>query len=261
MTEKLGGRKNVAAVAKRAFEAAADGNNWSSFSSKDEAFVDSVFVEAGKEWELVREAHGQEVCRDHGVNLLSPHLAGMLLGKLTTSILKEAYLLGQEVFCHGVNTPPKMISQPIRIRPNRIQNTGNMVGRLLKVPLKELQKSVSGLFMDLPQDISTGKLDPVYHFSSEIQGQLWIANILWVLAGFTFFYMIIGSRRRLSADAESLTTETACASFLILSMRLTGGSGPKGVGLFGIVMPMELISVQLLMILNIRRLIRYLNVC
>ena len=36
--------KNVAAVAKRAFEAAADGNNWSSFSSKDEAFVDSVFV-------------------------------------------------------------------------------------------------------------------------------------------------------------------------------------------------------------------------
>jgi len=202
--------KNVAAVAKRAFEAAADGNDWNTFSSKDEVFVDSAVVEDSKQWKLIREAHGQGGMPRPWSEFIKSSPGRDALGQINNeSILKDAYLAGAGGILSWVEYASGNDIPANKNQAKPDSKHGQYGWEAIESAFKGASKKREWSFYGSSTGYKHWKVkDPVYHFSSEIKGQLWIANILWILAGLTFFYMIIGSRRRLSADAESLTTES-----------------------------------------------------
>ncbi len=203
-------QKNVAAVAKRAFEAAADGHDWSAFSANDEAFLDAAFVGGSDELNLVKKAHNDGGApRPWSEYIQSSAGRGALQRINNENLLKEAYQAGTQ----GVMTWPEYAREndiPANKQEAKPESKHGQYGwESIENAFKGASKKREWAFYGASTGHKHWKVkDPVYHYSSEIKGQMWIANILWAMAVVTFFYMMVGSRRRLSADEDSLTSES-----------------------------------------------------
>ena len=202
-------RKNVAAIAKRAFEAAADGNAWSYYISNDKVFLDAGLPESSDELALVMRAHTEGgKARPWSEYILSSP-GRNALGRIDNEILlKDAYQAGAD----GVLTWREYAREneiPASKEEAGAESKHGQYGwEAIESAFDGASKKREWAFYGPTSGQKEWKAkDPVYHFSSEIKGQFWIAYVLWVMACSTFFWMLISGRRRLSADAESLITE------------------------------------------------------
>lgn len=202
-------RKNVAAIAKRAFEAAADGHGWSDYAQQDEMFLDAALPDASDDLALVRLAHAEGgKPRPWSEYLLSSPGRNAQERINNKALLKQAYQAGAD----GVMTW-REYARENEIPANKEEASpdsryGQYGWEAIENAFQGAAKKREWAFYGQSSGQKGWKVkDPVYHFSSEIAGQLWIAYVLWVMAVVTFFWMLFSGRRRLSADMESLTTE------------------------------------------------------
>lgn len=201
--------KNVAAIAKRAFEAAAQGQEWQAFSITDETLLDAQLPKESDELGLVMGAHeagGQQ--RPWNEYILSSPGRDALKRINNKNLLEEAYQAGAEgvlswrEYASGNDIPANAEEATPESRH------GKYGWEALESAFDGASKKREWAFYGAGTGYKHWKVkDPVYHFSSEIRGQLWIANILWGLAFVTFLWMGFSSRRRLSADVDAVTTE------------------------------------------------------
>jgi hypothetical protein len=199
--------KNVAAIAKRAFEAAAHGQEWQAFSATDETFLDSRLPAAANA--LVMQAHeagGQG--RPWDEYILSSPGRDALKGINNKSLLEDAYQAGAEGILSWREYAIENDIPASKEEATSESRHGQYGWEALKSAFDGASKKREWAFYGAGTGHKHWKVkEPVYHFSSEIRGQLWIANILWGLGIVTFFWMGVSSRRRLSADIDSFTTE------------------------------------------------------
>lgn len=202
-------RKNVAAVAKGAFEAAARGDDWSVYSSADEKFLDAGLPDASSELRLVRLAHEEGgKLRPWSEYILSAPGRDGVQRINNINLLEEAYQSGAE----GVLTWREYARENEIPASKEEASSGSKYGKYGWEAFESAFKGASKKREWAFYGATSGRKgwlvkDPVYHFSSEIKAQFWIAYILWAMAVVTLFWMTFSGRRRLSADMNSLTTE------------------------------------------------------
>ena len=199
--------KNVAAIAKRAFEAAADGQEWQVFCATDENFLDSRLPEGSNA--LVIQAHeAGGLVRPWGEYILSSPGRDALKGINNKSLLEDAYQAGAEGILSWREYASENDIPASKEEATPESRHGQYGWEALKSAFDGASKKREWAFYGAGTGHKHWKVkEPVYHFSSEIRGQLWIANILWGLGIVTFLWMGVSSRRRLSADIDSFTTE------------------------------------------------------
>lgn len=201
--------KNIVAIAKRGFDAAADGVAWDLFRAKDEILKDAALADGSEALALVKMAHSEggkpRPWRDYRISAA---------GRDAIARINDERLL-QGAFQAGAK---RALTWGEYARDNDVPATKEEATSESKFGLYGwvgLKSAFDGAAKKRDwafYGVSSGQKgwstkDPHYHSASEINGQFFIAYFLWVMSLATFGWVLFNRRRNLSADGESLTTE------------------------------------------------------
>lgn len=203
-------KKNIVAIAKLAFDAAADGDSWDVFRAKnDEIFKDTAFADGSDELELVDDAHKQGGKPRSWIDYKLSSAGRDALGRINDeTLLKQAFHAGAK----GSLTWGEY-ARDNEVPANKEEATPEAkLGQYGWVALKSAFDGAAKKRDWAVYGVTSGRKgwgakDPHYHSRSEINGQFLIAYCLWAMALATLGWALFNSRRTLSADGESFTTE------------------------------------------------------
>ncbi len=201
-------KKNVVALAKQAFEAAAKGKTWGEFSTENSDYLDAALDDAGQ-IELIRAAHadGGEPM-PWGEFVVSP--AGKdVLSKAGEGAVKKAFEAGGDPDLAWAGYA-RDNGLPV---DKRAAEGDTEVGIDGFVAIKGAFDSATkrrdwAIYGPASGRKGWGSKEPKYHSQSEITGQFAFAYGLWAIAAVMLVWAVVNSRRVLRADGESFTTET-----------------------------------------------------
>jgi hypothetical protein len=201
--------KNIVAIAKGAFDAAADGVDWDLFRAKDETLKDASLADGSEALDLVKMAHSEGgKPRPWGDYRLSS--AGRdAIGRINNEhLLEHAFRAGEK----GTLTWGEYARNNDVPATKEEATSESRLGQYGWVALKSAFDGAAKKRDWAFYGVTSGQKgwstkDPHYHSRSEINGQFSIAYFLWAMALATLGWVLFNRRRNLSADGESLTTE------------------------------------------------------
>ncbi|MCP4846941.1 MAG: hypothetical protein GY899_03220 [Verrucomicrobiaceae bacterium] len=202
-------KKNVAAIAKRAFESASEGIKWSDYILVDNDFIDAGFSEPSDELALIMLAHSEGgKARPWSEYIISSSGRNALERINNKELLQQAYDAGLEGALTWKEYARENDIPDSKEGANGDSKHGQYGWESFQSAFYGASKKRQWAFYGTASGQKGWDVkNPVYHSSSELVGQLGIAYVLWAMAVVAFFWMLISRRRRLSADDESLTTE------------------------------------------------------
>ena len=201
-------KKNVVALAKEAFDAGKRDISWGDFTQSSEKFTDAA-ISDDEALELIEEAHGEGAKPMPWEEFVISPSGKDALAKADEGQLKAAFAAGGgEDASWGKYANEN--SLPLDKAAAEADEKTGIDGF---VALKGAFDSASRSREWSTYGANTGRKgwgakEPKYHSSSEISGQYAFAYALFGIAAAMVVWTLINSRRQLSGDADSITSET-----------------------------------------------------